>query len=73
MVIEEKCKIVVKGTTWRVNECTNPKGEGTCYRVMRNRNIAQGGSFFRNESEALRFMLRECFMEISTMSVDFEV
>lgn len=72
MVIEEKCKLVVKGTTWRVNECANPEGNDHCYRVMRNRNIAKGGSFFRDERTAIRFMLRECYIETGELSFDFE-
>lgn len=66
MVIAEKCKLVVNGTTWRVNECANPDGNEHCYRVMRNRNIAKGGSFFRSEWTAVRFMLRECFRELGS-------
>lgn len=73
MVIEEKCKLVVKGTTWRVNECTNKNGDGHCYRVMCNRNVAKGGSWFRDELTAVRFMLRECYIEAGSLNIDFGV
>lgn len=66
MVLEERCKLVVQGITWRVNMCDNPGGNSPCYRVMRMRNIAKGGSFFRDERTAIRFMLRECYIELGS-------
>lgn len=30
------------------------------------RNIAKGGSFFRDEITAVRFMLRECYLELGS-------
>lgn len=67
----EICKVVIGGETYRVNQLVNNDVVLEEYRVMRNRNIAKGGSWFNNRMKAIQFMLRLAFLDVSQGSIDF--
>ena len=68
----EICKVVIENETYRVNQLMNNDVLLDEYRVMHNRRIAKGGSWFNNRLEAIQFMLRIAFEDVSQGTIDFE-
>lgn len=68
----EICKVVIENETYRVNQLMNNDVLLDEFRVMHNRRIAKGGSWFNNRLEAIQFMLRIAFEDVSQGTIDFE-
>ena len=68
----EICKVVIENETYRVNQLMNNDVLLDEYRVMHNRRIAKGGSWFNNRLEAIQFMLHIAFEDVSQGTIDFE-
>lgn len=69
----EICKVTIGAETYRVNQLMNNDVLLDEYRVMHNRRIAKGGSWFNNRLDAVQFMLRIAFEDVSQGTIDFEV
>lgn len=67
------CKVVIGGETYRVNQLKNGDVVLNEFRVMRNRNIAKGGSWFNDRTRAIQYMLRIAFFDVSQGTIDFEL
>ena len=69
----EICKVTIGNETYRVNQLCNGDVMLNEYRVMHNRRIQKGGSWFNNRLAAIQFMLRVAFEDVSQGTIDFEV
>lgn len=70
---ETICKVSIKDTIYKVNMLVDENGGQHGYRVMKGRHIAQGGSWFRNEREAIKHMLRLAFIDVVQLTIDLTV
>lgn len=69
----EVCKVTIGKDIYKVNQMCN---EGVLleeFRVMHGRRIAKGGSWFNNRIEAIQFMLRTAFEDVSQTKIESNV
>lgn len=68
----EICKVQIGDEIYRVNQLVNNDTVLNEFRVMHNRRIAKGGSWFNNRLAAIQFMLRIAFDDVSQGTIEFE-
>lgn len=69
----EICKVQIGAEIYKVNQMCNEDVMLEVYRVMHNRRIQKGGSYFNNRLAAIQFMLRVAFEDVSQGTIDFGV
>lgn len=69
----EICKLTIGNETYRVNQLVNNDAVLNEFRVMHNRRIAKGGSWFNSRRAAIQFMLRIAFEDVSQGTITFEL
>lgn len=67
----EICKVQIGAEIYKVNQLANNDVLLDEYRVMHGRRIAKGGSWFNNRQEAIEFMLRIAFDDVSQGIIEF--
>ena len=71
MIRSEKCKLSIGGCIYRVCECSECETSKECWwKVLRQRNVVKGGSYFNDYRQAVLFMLRTAFMEFGQMEIE---
>lgn len=68
----EICKVQIGDEVYRVNQLVNNDTVLNEFRVMHNRRIAKGGSWFNNRLAAIQFMLRIAFEDVSQGTIEFK-
>lgn len=69
----EICKVQIGAEIYKVNQMCENGVTFDEYRVMHNRRIQKGGSYFNNRLAAIQFMLRVAFEDVSQGTIDFGV
>ena len=69
----EICKLSIGGEIYRVIQGCENDVPLDIYRVMKGRRLTKGGSFFRGRREAIQFMLRYAFDDVSQGTIEFEL
>lgn len=67
----EICKVQIGTEIYKVNQLCNEGVMLNEYRVMHNRRIQKGGSWFNDRVKAIQFMLRVAFEDVSQGTIDF--
>ena len=69
----EICKLSIGGEIYRVIQGCQNDVPMEIYRVMKGRRLVKGGSFFNKRREAIQFMLRYAFTDVSQGTINFEL
>lgn len=66
----EICKVQIGTEIYKVNQMCNDDVMLEEYRVMHNRRIQKGGSYFNNRLAAIQFMLQVAFEDVSQGTIE---
>lgn len=67
----EICKVQIGTEIYKVYQREENGVSFEEYRVMHGRRIAKGGSYFADRLQAIQFMLRIAFIDVSQGIIDF--
>lgn len=66
---EELCKVTINGVIYKAYAVVTDNRNEVCYRVMKGRNIAKGGSYFTDQRAAIMFLLRTAFADVAQLEM----